>query len=307
MPLDPFVIVILIIAGSSVGLSMSFIGQTGSGIVIPIVFILTGDIFLAIVINLLNDLIAASAVSISYIRNKNFKIRKDNFIFLAVSFVFAFLGVLILLTTNLSSTFSILLPFVFIILGIGIFRRGFPTTESVQKTIHSLTKRLFKGKKSEEELLEMTKRMDEQLIGGNEIFEGLFEPGSKIYYIAAVIMGVLLGLNCGIFGACGGFIIAIVLIIINGYPLKKAVGTALILSIVLCGVGFIFFQVLGYLFNSRYYFDLEISLYLGIGAFFVGIVSSIYVQKMSAKAMGTGMGAIMIVLGVITLIIALLP
>ncbi len=62
MPLDPFVIVILIIAGSSVGLSMSFIGQTGSGIVIPIVFILTGDIFLAIVINLLNDLIAASAV-----------------------------------------------------------------------------------------------------------------------------------------------------------------------------------------------------------------------------------------------------
>ena len=244
MPLDPFVIIILLIAGASVGLSMSFIGQTGSGVVIPIVFILTGDIFLAIVINLLNDLIAASAVSISYIKNRNFKIQKDNFIFLIVSFVFAFLGVLILLTTNLSNTFSILLPIVFIILGLGIFRRGFPTTESVQKTIHTLTKKLFKGKKSEEELREMEKRMDEQLIAGDEIVQGLFEPGSKIYYLAAVIMGVFLGLNCGIFGACGGFIIALVLIIINGYPLKKAVGTGLILSIVLCAVGFIFFQVL---------------------------------------------------------------
>jgi len=307
MPLDPFVIVILIIAGASVGLSMSFIGQTGSGVVIPIVFILTGDIFLAIVINLLNDLIAASAVSISYIKNRNFKIQKDNLIFLLISFVFAFLGVLILLTTNLSNTFSIILPLSFIILGIGIFRRGFPTTESVQKTIHNLTKKIFKGKKSEEELEEMKKRMDEQLIGEGDIVKGLFEPGSKIYYIAAVLMGILLGLNCGIFGACGGFIIALVLIIINGYPLKKAVGTALILSIVLCAVGFIFFQILGFAFNNRYYFDFEISLYLGIGAFIVGIISSIYVQKMSAKAMGTGMGALMIVLGVITLIIALLP
>ena len=77
MELDLFQIIILLIAGATVGISMSFIGQTGSGIVIPIVYLITGDILLAIAINLMNDFIVASAVSINYTNFEETKVQKN--------------------------------------------------------------------------------------------------------------------------------------------------------------------------------------------------------------------------------------
>ena len=74
MALDIFQIFLLIGIGALVGISLSFAGQTGQGIVLPIILLLTGDVFLAIAINLLNDLITTTFVSIKYIRNKQFKI-----------------------------------------------------------------------------------------------------------------------------------------------------------------------------------------------------------------------------------------
>ena len=66
--------IILIGIGLLVGISISFVGQTGQGVVLPIVLLFTGDVFLAIAVNLLNDLITSFIVSIRYIRRKQFKI-----------------------------------------------------------------------------------------------------------------------------------------------------------------------------------------------------------------------------------------
>jgi len=52
MVLEIYQIVILISIGALVGISISFIGQTGMGIVFPIILLFTGDVFLAIAINL---------------------------------------------------------------------------------------------------------------------------------------------------------------------------------------------------------------------------------------------------------------
>ena len=57
MALEIYQILILLSIGALVGISISFIGQTGLGIVLPIILLFTGDVFLAIAINLLNDLI----------------------------------------------------------------------------------------------------------------------------------------------------------------------------------------------------------------------------------------------------------
>ncbi len=78
MVLQIYQIVILISIGALVGISISFIGQTGLGIVLPIILLFTGDVFLAIAINLLNDLITSATVSIGYLRKKQFKIRSDS-------------------------------------------------------------------------------------------------------------------------------------------------------------------------------------------------------------------------------------
>jgi len=303
MELELWQIVILIITGAIVGVSMSFIGQTGSGVVIPVVFLITNDILLAIAINILNDTIAASIVSINYIKNKNYKIRKDNFILIIVSILVSILSVYILITTDLSKAYGIILPVFFIILGIGIYRKGFPTTDSVKQIIHNITERFFKGKKTQQELDDLEKNLDEQLLLGDEVFQGIIPTNSRLFYILAICLGAFLGLNAGLFGASGGFIIVIVLVILYGYPLKKAIGAGLLLSILICLSTFIIFQILGFYFKSRFYFDWTISFYLAIGAIIMGLIMSKYVQRLSAKAMGMGMGATMIILGVFTLII----
>ncbi|GAH18065.1 unnamed protein product [marine sediment metagenome] len=90
MALELYQIIILISIGALVGISISFIGQTGLGIVLPIILLFTGDVFLAIAINLLNDLITAAAVSIGYLRKKQFKIRVDIFIIMIIAVFISF-------------------------------------------------------------------------------------------------------------------------------------------------------------------------------------------------------------------------
>jgi uncharacterized membrane protein YfcA len=90
--LELYQIVILILIGALVGISISFIGQTGLGIVLPIVLLFTGDVFLAIAVNLLNDLITSATVSMGYLRKNQFKIRIDIFIIIIIGIIATFLA-----------------------------------------------------------------------------------------------------------------------------------------------------------------------------------------------------------------------
>ncbi len=302
MELSLFYIVLLILCGAITGISMSFIGQTGSGIVIPVVFLLTGDILLAIATNLLNDLIAAGVVAINYVRHKNYLIKKDDFKLIGISILTSVACVYILLKTGLSNSYGVLLPLMFIVIGIGIMRKGFPTAESIKRTVHKLTERFFKGKKSEEEIKELEQKMDAQLIEGENIIEGVIPPNSKLFYISIILVGIMLGGNSGLFGAGGGFIVA-VLLLFYGYPLKKAVGTGLLITVLICASTFMIYQLFGFVIKGRLFFDWSITLYLAIGSIVAGLIASKYVQKLSAKSMGMGMGLIMVVLGAFILVI----
>jgi uncharacterized membrane protein YfcA len=300
--LEIYQIILLICVGCLVGISMSFVGQTGQGIVIPVVLLITGDVLLAIAVSVLNDLITATGASLGYIRKKQYYLRKDIFLIILIALFGSFIGVFLLMTTPLGSAFGIFLPIVLIVLGVTIFKAGFPTSESLKKSVLKLTRRIMKNKYDDIKLAELEQQINEQLDGdGNEI-NGIFDKSSKLFYILAIIFGTYVGINSGMFGANSGFIITLILVMLYGYPLKKGVGTALILSVSMCVFTFIIYQVLGSVFKQQLYINLEITVFLGIGSFIVALIMPLYIQKLSAKTMGKTSGIIMLILGLTCLV-----
>ena len=302
MCLEIYQILLLILLGALVGISMSFVGQTGQGVVIPIVFLITEDILLAITVSVLNDLITASAVSIGYLRNKQFKFRKDTFILVIVAIIGSFLGVLILMITPLGNIFSIVIPIFIIGMGLIILKNGFPTTESLKTTVMNLARRIVKKEKYEELQISFEKKLEAQTMADFDEIVGIIPSGSRIFYYLAIGFGFYIGINSGMFGANSGFIITLVLVMLYGYPLKKGVGTALILSIFVCISCFTIYQLLGVTIKGHYYFNIEITLFLAIGSIITGFFASSYIQSLSAKTMGRGMALATISLGLVSLI-----
>lgn len=302
MSLELYQIIILIAIGALVGISMSFLGQTGQGVVIPIVFLMTGDILLAIATSVLSDLITASVVSIGYVKNKQYKFRSDTFIMIIVAIFGSFIGILILMITPVGNMFGWLLPLWIILFGAFILRKGFPTSERIKESVQNLRTKMSKKRIEKEGQMGTEKKLEDQRDNEENDFQGIIPKGSWLFYIATIGVGFFIGINSGMFGANSGMIIALTLIILFGYPIKKGVGTALILSIIVCLITFILYQYLGYTIKGRFYFNFEIILYLAIGSIITGIFASLYIQKLSAKAMGRGMGILMILLGTISLI-----
>ena len=302
MALEFFQVIILIVVGGLVGISISFIGQTGQGIVLPIILLLTGDVFLAIAINLLNDVITSAAVSIGYLRKKKFAIRIDILIVIVVAIMTSFLGVYVLMTTALGSIFGWFIPAFIMVLGLLFLKRGFPTHESVKKMIQNLARKTVKTEKDEKGISELNKKVEEQLITETNFIEGFISRGSRMFYILALGFGVLIGLNSGLFGASSGLIFVLALVILYGYPLKKGVGTALILSIVIGSCTFLFYQILGLTIKGQLFLNFELSLYLALGSIISGIIMSTYVQKLSAKTMGRAVGFIIFILASLSLV-----
>jgi len=302
MVLQIYQIIILISIGALVGISISFIGQTGLGIVLPIVLLFTGDVFLAIAINLLNDLITSATVSIGYLKKKQFKLRLDIFIIIIIGIVTTFFGVFILMTTPLGSIYGWFIPIFIIFLGFLFLKRGFPTSESVKKTVQNLSRKIMKRTKNEGDLVELEKKIDLQLDSETDSIQGFISKGSRIYYILAIGFGLFVGVNSGLFGASSGLVFVLALVIIYGYPLKKGVGTALILSMIIGLCTFSFYQIFGITIKGRFFFNFELSFYLAIGSITSGIVASTYIQKLSAKTMGRAVGVVISVLGALALV-----
>ena len=302
MVLQIYQIIILISIGALVGISISFIGQTGLGIVLPIVLLFTGDVFLAIAINLLNDLITSATVSIGYLKKKQFKLRLDIFIIIIIGIVTTFFGVFILMTTPLGSIYGWFIPIFIIFLGFLFLKRGFPTSESVKKTVQNLSRKIMKRTKNEGDLVELEKKIDVQLDSEADSIQGFISKGSRIYYILALGFGLFVGVNSGLFGASSGLVFVLALVIIYGYPLKKGVGTALILSMIIGLCTFSFYQIFGITIKGRFFFNFELSFYLAIGSIISGIIASTYIQKLSAKTMGRAVGLVIFVLGALALV-----
>jgi uncharacterized membrane protein YfcA len=165
----------------------------------------------------------------------------------------------------------------------------------------NLARKTVKKGKNEEELAELTKKIDEQLASETDTIQGFISRGSRMFYLLAIFFGIFVGLNSGLFGASSGLIFVLALVILYGYPLKKGVGTALILSIIIGLCTFSFYQIFGITIKGRFFIDFELSFYLAIGSIISGIITSTYIQKLSAKTMGRAVGFIIFALGALSL------
>ncbi|MFX0031524.1 MAG: sulfite exporter TauE/SafE family protein [Candidatus Hodarchaeota archaeon] len=303
MALEIYQMFILLIIGALVGIGMCFIGQTGQGLVMPVVLMLTGDVFLTIAVNLLNDLITALAVSVGYIRKREYKFQKNIFLLILIALTFTFIGVFILMVTPIGSIYGWFIPLFIIFLGLIFIKSGYATTERLKKMVKSIYRKFLKLEIEEE--LDKFQQHHHTNIETTEIDE-VIPSGSRLYYIVAIVFGLLLGINSGLFGANSGLIIVLALIILYGYPIKKSIGTALILSVIASLFTFTLYQILGVSIRGTFYVNFEISLFLAIGSIITGVITSTYVQNLSAKKMGQAMGIVMLSLGCIAFVFYLL-
>jgi uncharacterized membrane protein YfcA len=296
MALELYQAIILIGIGALVGISISLAGQTGQGVVLPIVLLFTGNVFLAISVNLLNDFITSLVASIKYVRNREYRIRLDIFLIIFIAIIVSFFSVLILLSTALNTIFGWFIPAFIICLGLFFIKQGFPTSESLKKLTERIKNKA--GAKSQIEIPENKSK---------ENFKSEIMPAeqrySKIFILLALFFGAFIGINSGLFGAASGLIFVIALVIIYGYPLKKSVGTALILSMIICFSTFILYLTLGLWIKKQIFFNLQISLFLAIGSITTAIITSTYAQKISTKIMGKAIGFIIVILGASALLI----
>jgi len=305
MVLESYQIVVLLAIGMLVGISMSFMAQTGQSFVIPVVTLMTGNVLLGVAINALNDLITAACVSTSYVRKKQFAIEKKMLGYVAIMLGTSFCGVLLVMTTSFSNNLGWLLPVLFITFAIFIIKQGFPTAATIKGTIAKIGMMLARARgdgqsrarlKQEIQKLESMHGKDD----GSTIQE-IIPRSSTAFYCITIAFAIIIGLFAGLTGANSGIIITLLLIIVMGYPVKKGVGTALLISIVICSFTFTCYQLLGVAIKGHVFIDLEISLFIAIGSMISGFITSSYIQKLSAKKMGRAIAIVMIVLGSLAL------
>lgn len=257
--------------------------------------------FLTIVTNVFNDIIVAVAVSIGYIRKGQFKFQINTLILILVALLFAFIGVYILMITALGSIYGWVIPAVIICLGASFIRSGYTSIERLKSIVRNIYIKFVKDDLKKVELLKENRKLNnDEDVEIDEVNE-VIPYKSRLFYIIAIIFGLFLGINSGLFGANSGMIIVLALIILYGYPIKKSIGTALILSILVNIFTFTIYQIYGITLKGTYYFNLEISFCLAIGSIITGFLFSTYIQHLSAKKMGKAMGIVMVSLGSIAL------
>jgi len=109
--------------------------------------------------------------------------------------------------------------------------------------------------------------------------------------VASFVTGFLLGIISGVFGAGGGIMFLLTLILLK-YPIHKAIGTSTLIMAVTALSG-----AIGYAING--YTSLTAAILVGAGAIVGGRVGAIYANKVSEKKLTKIIGSIFLILGVL--------
>lgn len=242
----------------------SLIGASGVMIIVPILTIFFNlSVHTAIGTSLFVDVIASLTVSYSYFKNGNIDIKSGIWIALT-SIVGAQIGALFaskMAEGKLSSYFGIVL----VIAGLSMFRKSYKEKSHSSATISK--------------------------------FVHFNKEWQKI--LAALIIGLGIGILSGIFGAGGGVMILLALIILMSYPLHKAIGTStLIMAITALS------SSIGY--GARGSIDLVFGSFLSIGAVLGGILGSRYANKVNEKTLQKIVGICFMSMGVVMTVIEII-
>lgn len=272
--------VLSILVGIITGGITSLIGASGVMIIVPILTMFFNvSVHNAIGTSLLVDVIASLTVSYSYYKNGNIDLKSGIWIALT-SIVGAQLGASFASNMgegNLSSSFGIVL----LIAGLGTFRKSYKNKNKISENDNSVdnceTMEKTDSKKSKHKFLKFEKQWQKIL--------------------AALIIGFGIGVLSGIFGAGGGVMILIALIVIMSFPLHKAIGTStLIMAITALS------STIGY--ASRGNIDIILSILISIGAILGGVIGSRYANKINEKTLQKLVGICFTLMGITMVVLS---
>lgn len=247
-----------ILIGIITGVITSLIGASGVMIIVPILTMLFSvSIHTAIGTSLFVDVIASLTVSYSYYKNGNIELKSGIWIALT-SIIGSQFGTFLACkmgATNLSSCFGIVL----IIAGLSMLLKSYKKKpDSPDSTITRFIH--FKA--------EWQKRL------------------------TALIIGLGIGILSGIFGAGGGVMILLALIIIMSFPLHKAIGTSTLIMAITA-----FSSTIGY--AARGKINIILGIFLAIGAVLGGTLGSRFANKINENTLKKVVGICFMAMGVI--------
>lgn len=254
--LEPVTILTMIVLGLIAGLVMSLIGASAVMLIVPFLnLFMAVSIHTAIGVSLLVDVISSIFVGYTYFRYGNVSLNQGLWISVG-----AVIG------AQFGSGFTITLPEAIIgvsyglwliLSGVTIYRKGLNRTEIV-------------------------KRFQKYL--------NFQSSTSKI--IVSFFLGILIGINSGLFGAGGGILIMFVLIFVMDYPIHKAVGTSTIIMAITA-----LSALTGYWRTGNV--DLAASILITFGTIIAGVLGAKLANVISEDNLAKIVGVIFTSLGII--------
>ena len=230
----------------------SLIGASGVMVIVPALtmFFNVGG-HTAIGTSLFVDVIASITVSYTYFKNGNIEIRSGIWIAIA-SIAGAQLGALFSSQIE-EGPLSAMFGGVLVLSGVGLIIKNYKE----------------KGKPKESKI-KFTKKWQR--------------------IVSSILIGIGIGILSGLFGAGGGVMILLALIMILSYPLHKAIGTStLIMAMTALS------STVGYAYRGN--IDLILGCFLSIGAVIGGILGSRYANSVNEKALQKVVGVCFMCLG----------
>jgi len=247
-----------IIVGLLTGIITGLTGASGVLIVVPILttlFVMPLPIVLGT--SLMVDVLASLSVSFNYARNRHIDIKKAVWILIG-SLIGAQVGSFFVVSVSKLLINSVL-SLAMIFFGVSMWRSG---------VIHRPAKAIA-------------------------LPENLVVYFQK--YLSLIVIGFLIGLATGIFGAGGGLAIFIVLYSLLRLPIKTAVGTSIFVMFLTALSG-----VMGYIRYGR--FDLTAGLIIGLAAALGGAVSSWFGNRIRDDILARLIGAFFILLALLLIV-----
>jgi len=254
---------LLVLLGVCSGGMTSLIGASAVMVVIPALSLgMNFTMQQAIGTSLMVDVIGSLAVSFSYFKHGNIDIKRGFWIAFG-SITGAQVGALFaskMPEVGLGGSFGIFLA----IFGVVMLIRG---------------AKIAAKEPSPENLLKVQARWQRILI--------------------SVVIGFLLGIISGLFGAGGGINFLLVLLFVVKLPLHKAIGTSTLIMAITALSG-----AIGH--GARGNVDLIVGLVIGIGTIIGGLLGARFANRVSEKILGRVTGIIFIGLGIAMTVIILM-
>jgi len=327
----------LITVGILLGLASGFVGASAVSLVVPILFVFFKlDILVCLCTSLLVDIITASVVAVLYWKKGNTDL-KMGLIFGILSFSFAIIGSLIafLLASFSENILSGLFGWAQIGVGIMMIKRGItPILKNKRDNKNNSNtieiRELILDKKRPQNLenndsnnnfvgpeatqIEVNEKVNGPTNENKTINNNMNEQKGIAKYLDMIphkwrrvimlIIGIFIGLNAGLFGAGGGFMVMILLIFLLNYPTLKAVGTATFIMILTALGAFISYYVrFGFIGEFVIQYNiLFFALIIGVSAIGGAFLGTFSAHKLSENYLKIVIGVIIIIFGIIMLI-----